>query len=337
MISYYLPSGSKIGVGYQVHALANELIARGHQVTVFSGCGPSEGARYVTLTIPLSGANRTFKFAWRLRALNWSAFDVLHAHGDDYWLWDREMPPHIRTMHGSCFSEARWVDGARNRARMLLLGLSEVLATAVADRTVAVSQSTRRWLPWIRLVIPNGVNRSRLKPGERSPEPSVLFVGTYLRRKRGKLLVDAFERDVLPTLANAKLWMVCEDASPRPGVEVLGRVSDEELAALYARAWVFCLPSTYEGFGIPYAEAMSAGCPVVATPNPGAVEVTDRGRYGVVVEPDELGRALARLLSDSEERARLERAGLERARHYDLEKVTTAYEDLYLQLIEARR
>ena len=35
MISYYLPSESKIGVGYQVHALATELAARGHEVT---GC-----------------------------------------------------------------------------------------------------------------------------------------------------------------------------------------------------------------------------------------------------------------------------------------------------------
>jgi len=38
MISYYLPSESKIGVGYQVHELANELARRGHHVDVFSPC-----------------------------------------------------------------------------------------------------------------------------------------------------------------------------------------------------------------------------------------------------------------------------------------------------------
>ena len=40
MISYYLPSGSKIGVGYQVHELATELVRRGHSVDVFSECPP---------------------------------------------------------------------------------------------------------------------------------------------------------------------------------------------------------------------------------------------------------------------------------------------------------
>ena len=48
MISAYLPSGSKIGVGYQAHALANELALRGHDVVMFSRSGASEGAVYET-------------------------------------------------------------------------------------------------------------------------------------------------------------------------------------------------------------------------------------------------------------------------------------------------
>src|ERR1700704_2839355 len=158
MISYYLPSGSKIGVGYQVHALANALVARGHRVTVFSSCGHSDGAEYETKTIPLEGANRTFKFALKLRRTDWTRFDVLHAHGDDYWLWRRRVPAHVRTIHGSCFSEALRIRGARERLRMILLGFSELLAGAVADQAVAVSNNTRAWMPWIRTVIPNGVD-----------------------------------------------------------------------------------------------------------------------------------------------------------------------------------
>ena len=297
MISYYLPSGSKIGVGYQVHALANELVRRGHSVTVFSSCGPASGSAYETETINLSGSNRTFKFALRLRTVDWSRFDVLHAHGDDYWLWRRRVPAHIRTLHGSCFSEAIRIRGVRERLRMLLLGLSEVLATAVADESVAVSQNTRQWMPWVRCVIPNGVDLKRFQPGERSRNPSVLFVGTYLNRKRGKLLVEVFERDVLPRHPDAELWMVAEDAPSGVGVRVLGRVSEAELVELYQQAWVFCLPSTYEGFGIPYVEAMASGCPVVATSNPGSVEVTQNGRLGLLVADDDLGGALFRLLT----------------------------------------
>jgi phosphatidyl-myo-inositol alpha-mannosyltransferase len=337
MISYYLPSGSKIGVGYQVHELANAIADRGHRVTVLSPCGPSPGARYETRTIPLSGANRTFKFATELRQVDWASFDVLHAHGDDYWLWRRRVPAHVRTLHGSCFDEALRIEGGRERLRMALLGLSEVLASFVADRTVAVSEAARRWVPWVRTVIPNGVDLSRFGPGERSPQPSVLFVGTYLRRKRGKLLADVFERTVLRALPDAELWMVADDAPERPGVKVLGRVSDDELADLYGRAWVFCLPSTYEGFGIPYVEAMASGCPVVATPNPGAVEVTRSGTLGVLIDDGGLGDTLLRLLRSPDERSRLAEVALGAAGRYDIKAVASRYEAVYREVLRSNR
>ena len=103
-----------------------------------------------------------------------------------------------------------WVKGFGERLRMLLLGLTKILANVVADKTVAVSANTRRWLPWVRSVVPNGVDLGRFRPGERSLRPSLLFVGTYLQLKRGKLLNEAFEREVLPTLPYAELWMVRE-------------------------------------------------------------------------------------------------------------------------------
>ena len=336
MISYYLPSGSKIGVGYQVHALANELVRRGHEVTVLSGCGRSDGARYRTETVPLSGRNRTFKFALALRKVDWRRFDVLHAHGDDYWLWRRRVRAHVRTLHGSCLSEALRIDGGRARLRMLLLGASEVLATLVADRTVAVSENTRRWVPWVRTVIPNGVDLARFHPGDKSTNPSILFVGTYERRKRGKLLVDVFQSEVRPVLPEAELWMVAEDAPAGPGVTVLGRVTDTELAELYRAAWVFCLPSTYEGFGIPYAEAMASGCPVVATPNAGALEVTLNGSAGVISGAETLGAELVTLLNSQERRSTLAELGLARAQRFDLQTVTNAYETLYRELLDTR-
>src|SRR5438105_2635136 len=87
MISFYLPSGSKIGSGYQAHYMANALARRGHRVTMFSPCGPSEGAAYDTATVDVGRSLRTFRFAWNLRRVDFAPFDVVHAHGDDYWLW----------------------------------------------------------------------------------------------------------------------------------------------------------------------------------------------------------------------------------------------------------
>jgi glycosyltransferase involved in cell wall biosynthesis len=333
MISYYLPSGSKIGVGYQVHELATELVRRGHYVDVFSECPPVEGAVYGHHRIHLSGRMRTFRFALELRKVDFSSYDVVHAHGDDYWLWRRRAARHIRTIHGSCFEEAIHIKGFGEKLRMLALGFSEMLASVVADETVVVSPRTRRWTPWVRRVIPNGVDTGRFRPddAQRASSPTLLFVGTWHNRKRGADLARAFQRDVLPAVPDARLEMVCRDApaDPGPGTHVLGELTDAQLVEAYQRAWAFCLPSDYEGFGIPYAEAMACGLPVVATPNVGARYVTDEGHAGVLAPLERIGVALREVLSDAGKRSELSRLGSERARLFSLDRVVSEYESLY--------
>lgn len=332
MISYYLPSESKIGVGYQVHALANELADRGHEVDVYSPCAPVEGARYGHVHVPLDGSMRTFRFALAMRRIDLSGYDVLHAHGEDYWMWRRRVPAHVRTLHGSCFEEAVRIRGAKEKARMVLLGCTEVLASVVADRTVLISPATRKWTPWVRTVIPNGVDAAAFAPGgDKRAAPTVLFVGTWRGRKRGAELARIFADEVRPRVPDAELRMVTQDAPDDvpDGVSVLGRLTDAELAAEYRSAWVFCLPSTYEGFGIPYAEAMTAGLPVVATPNVGSRYVTDEGRFGVLAELDALGDALVEVLTDASRRAELAEASVVRAVEFDLQSVADHYERVY--------
>jgi glycosyltransferase involved in cell wall biosynthesis len=340
MVSYYLPSGSKIGVGYQVHELATELVRRGHTVDVFSECPPVEGAAYGHHRILLSGPMRTFRFATSLRRVDFSGYDVLHAHGDDYWLWRRRVPVHVRTLHGSCFEEALTVRGAKEKVRMLALGFSEVLATLAADMTIVVSPATRRWVPWVHQVIPNGVDTTRFRPEPtaRAERPTVLFVGTWHGRKRGSALADAFLSHVRRAMPDAELLMVTQDVptDPGEGIRVLGRLDDEELADAYRRAWVFCLPSDYEGFGIPYAESLASGTPVVATPNVGARYVLDDGHAGVLVDLADLGPALVALLRDEPRRERLRVAGLDRARDLSLTSVVDRYEHLYYRMVRRR-
>lgn len=334
MISYYLPSESKIGVGYQVDALANELTRRGHQVDVFSPCAPVPGALYNHVHVPLWGSLRTFRFAFEMRRRDLSSYEVLHAHGEDYWMWRRRVPMHVRTLHGSCFEEAIHIRGVKEKARMVLLGFTEVLASLVADRTVLISPQTRRWTPWVKTVIPNGVDTHRFAPDPPQPKhvhPTVLFVGTWHGRKRGAELASIFAERVRARVPGARLRMVTQDAPAAlpDGVTVLGRLDDEALAAEYRRAWVFCLPSSYEGFGIPYAEAMAAGLPVVATPNHGAQYVTDAGRFGILSTIDDIDAPIVRLLRDPDERERWRTRSLERAAVFDLERVADQYERVY--------
>ena len=341
MAASELPSTSKNGAGYQAHYMANAFSRRKHEVTMFSPAPKPEGALYEMRFVPVGAFLRTFRFAWNLARADYYGFDVFHAHGDDYWLWGggrTRRPVHVRTMHGSCFAEAFHVPRAKEKLRMALLGLSEVLSTAVADRTVCVSSNTCRFYPWIRRVIPNGVDLTAFHPGEKEPGPTLLFVGTYQNRKRGKWLLDIFRHEVRPRLPGARLWMVCSDVPPHEvteGVEVLGRLTLDELADRYRRAWVFCLPSTYEGFGVPYIEAMASGTAVVTTRNPGAVEVLEDGRWGRLVDDAELGGSLAAVLQDPAAREGLEACGQERAARYGWDVVAGEYEMIYRELLES--
>ncbi len=335
MISLYLPGDSKIGSGWQAHYMANALVRHGHRVTMFSPDRPGDDATYEYQPVYVGSHLTTFRFAWNLRRAGLDAFDIIHAHGDDYWLWGGKYPPHVRTMHGSCLAEASHASSLRGRVRMYMLGVSELLATFVADRTICISRDTCRYYPGINEVIVNGVDLTAFYPcplADKAVQPTVLFVGTYHNRKRGKLLMEQFAEVIRPAMPDARLWMVCGDAPPAPGVEVLGRLSVRDLADRYRLATVFCLPSSYEGFGVPYIEAMASGTPVVATPNPGACEVLDKGRYGRIANPESLGEEILGLLRNPVAQQSMRDLGIQRAARYGWDEVVAQYETVYDQI-----
>jgi glycosyltransferase involved in cell wall biosynthesis len=97
-------------------------------------------------------------------------------------------------------------------------------------------------------------------------------------------------------------------------VTFTGAVSDQALATLFRGAAVVCVPSRYEGFSLPAAEAMACGAPLVATTAGALPEVV--GAAGVLVPPGDpaaLAAALTRVLADDILRDRLGRAGVARA------------------------
>ena len=331
MTSLYLPGGSKIGVGYQVHQMANQMVLRGHKVTVYSQNEAGEKPLYHLVRVLPKKRLRTFGFAWDLRQFDFSQFDVLHAHGDDWFLWGKKRPRHIHTYHGSCFAEFQHQKTVREKLRMLGLAACEYGSTFFCDEGVAVSENSRKDLPYVKHLIPNGVDLERFYPASpKSDVPSILFVGTLRGRKRGDVLLKAFSDQILKEFPEALLWAVCEEPVSGPNIQWLGRVPEDVLCELYRRAWVFCLPSTYEGFGVPYIEAMASGTAVVATPNLGALEVLNGGSYGLIVQERRLGYGVLQVLKDTALRRFLETSGLKAVRRYDWGRVCAAYEELYI-------
>lgn len=149
--------------------------------------------------------------------------------------------------------------------------------------------------------------------------PYVLAVGTLEPRKNLERLVSAWtfldpavrERHTL-ALVGPRGW---DDApilaaAHAAGAKLLGRVSDADLAALYAGCAAFCYPSLYEGFGLPVLEAMLAGAPVVTADNSSLPEVG--GDAALQVDAQDTGAiaaALARVLSDAALAQRMREAG----------------------------
>jgi len=331
MASVVLPTTEKAGVAMQVHDLANTLAGRGHDVTIFTLSSAPQDARYVTHTFRFGAriprSLYSFLQAANLAITDFSSFDMIHAHGDNYLMFTA--PRHMRTFYGSAKAEAR----AANRLTLWLyyrvMAPLETIGARISSYNVGISKNTKASIGRVHAIIPCGVELARFYPGTKADVPTILFVGGIKGRKRGQLLVECFRNEVQRAHPSAQLWLVSADSVEGEGIINFGRISDDHLADLYRQAWVFCMPSIYEGFGVPYIEAMASGTPSVATHNLGADEVLDGGRCGVITSDEELGSALGALLGDQARRADLAERGLKRAQQFDWALVAASYESAY--------
>jgi glycosyltransferase involved in cell wall biosynthesis len=87
----------------------------------------------------------------------------------------------------------------------------------------------------------------------------------------------------------ARIEALAQKCGVADAVVFAGFVPDEELADYYRLADVFAMPSTGEGFGIVFLEAMACGTPVLAGNADGSVDAVDHGRLGHLVDPNDVG------------------------------------------------
>jgi glycosyltransferase involved in cell wall biosynthesis len=201
----------------------------------------------------------------------------------------------------------------------------------------------------IRMVA-NGVDTElfRPDPSVARRDHEILCVGRAADPNKGvKLLVEALAR--LPD--RVRLTLVDDDAPDHGArrwarelgcadrLELVGRVPTPELLRLYRRAALVAVPSLYEGFGLPAAEAMACGTPVVASAAGGLTEVV--GDAGVLVAPGNpgaLARAISELLDRPATRAELGVQGRKRVETvYAWPRVAATTVEVYRELVAARR
>ncbi len=122
-------------------------------------------------------------------------------------------------------------------------------------------------------------------------------------------------------------------------VHFTGRIANEEFADYYAKSTIAVVPSLYEGFGIPAAEAMACGVPLISTSGGALPEVV--GDAGIIVPPADskaLADAITRLLNSPEERKKYAQAGLDRVSSvFSWKKAAREVAEVYREAINDHR
>lgn len=290
---------------------ARSLAARGHEVTVLTAStepGTTSVDGYLVRRFRRRFDERFRHERWFglriLPALLRGRFDVVHSL----------MPPDavaaIRTRrcgHRTVYEELG------NPVRSAIEGRPDERARVRVIEDVDVygcmSDFSRHFLEhdWGRdgVVIPGGVRTAEFGRRTRHPEPTVLFSGALdAPEKHVALLLEAVAlvADVEPAIrlqlsgpGDTDALLAAAPAAARERAEVLPMGDPHDLADQYGAAWVTCLPTEWDSFGLVVIESWAAGTPVVVGPRGAPPETV--GRFeGVGVAAGELG---ARSLADA--------------------------------------
>lgn len=275
-------------------------------------------------------------------------FDVIHLHEPlapilPLSVLNASPSPNVGTFHAS---------GDRSLAyaasRRLLNWLAQRLTIRVAV-SPAAARFAQQYFAGEYTIIPNGVDIERFNtrveplPHLRDEQPTILFVGRFEEPRKGfSVLLPAFA-EVQRVIPDARLLVVGR-GDPGPfqaqaealGVRHLsfeGVASADDLPRYYRSVDLLCAPSTgQESFGIILAEAMSSGCPVVASEIEGYAQVVTHRRQGLLVppcQPEALAGALLHVLFDRQLRDQFAVAGPETAARYAWQDVSERVVEVY--------
>jgi glycosyltransferase involved in cell wall biosynthesis len=228
--------------------------------------------------------------------------------------------PHVVTVH-----DIEFVDSperfTRRGAGVMRRGLDRcrtadlVLCPSrtTSDRLVeyGFAAASIRVIPWGVAADPvDESDRVRVTARYGLPDEFVLFVGTIEPRKNLRALAAAAARLGRPLVAAGPAgWG--DGSAPVGDVRLLGFVPPEDLPALYSLAGVFAYPSLAEGFGLPVAEAMAYGSPVVTSRGTSTEEVA--AGVAVLVDPTDVASIAAGIDEAFARSDELSRLGLGRA------------------------
>ena len=324
-----------------VSALTEELVAMGHDVTLFAS-GDSVTSATLDAIRPealrldpnirdwVSCVNRQVELV-RRRA---HEFDVLHFHIDYFpnSVMTRQSTPFLTTIHG----------------RLDLPEFADIYGLFPEVPLVSISDSQRKPLPhlgWVRTVL-HGMPAQKLQPTTYTPATGADAYFAFLGRISPEKGIESAIR--IATAAGVKLKVAAKvdvadkvyfETSVAPllgnnNVEFIGEINDAQKPAFLSNAQALLFPIDWpEPFGLVMIEAMACGCPVIARRRGSVPEVMEDGVTGFIIENEaEAVAALGQLHT-------LDRANVRRRfdQRWTARRMAADYVDVYEELIEARQ
>ena len=301
---------------------------------------------FTSTRIALSSLLLTFSVrAWmKLRELSREhRFDIVHDNQTlSYGISLMQMSgiPVIATIHHPLTIDLQnalqQAGSLYEKARRILWSpwvMQQVVARRL-PRVIVVSETSKRsvqqafGLEEERMrVVHNGIDTERFRPlpdVERKPG-LIVYVGNSEDRNKGaRYLIEALHllqddrRDYELALVDHKkerlklVPRLVQQYGLSSRVHFMGHLSNDDLVRLYNQATLVVSPSLYEGFGLPAAEAMSCGTPVIATTGGAFPEIIDHDETGWLVPPGDaraIAGAIRMMMDDPALRERLGLAG----------------------------
>ncbi len=270
-----------------IHALTEELVRRGHEVTLFAS-GDSITSATLKSVYPKSLREAKLKDiyatnTWSLLNIGTAyamqnEFDIIHDHTGFLGIATANIAntPVVMSMHGPLQPETRQIFTAFRKPRL-----------------VTISDSQSRPAPGLNYAgrVYNGLAMDEY-PFSETHDGYLLFVGRISLEKGVHFAIEAAQELNLPLIIAAKLEPVDkpyfqEYIEPRlsENIKWIGEVSESDRNMLMSKAICLLQPVTWrEPFGLVLIEAMACGCPVVAFDKGSIPELVQNGKTGYVVE-----------------------------------------------------
>jgi len=320
------------GTERMIHALTEELVRRGHNVTLFAtGDSITSAELHAVYPRALREARVPDPYGVNYPALLnigvayslQNEFDIIHDHTSPISLPTANIAttPVVMTMHGPFTSENRKLYSRMNKPAIVTISKSQLFQPDSVNHAG---------------VVYNGLDMQEY-PFEPEPEDYLLFVGRISVEKGVHFAMEVAQELDMRLIIAAKLDSVDEayfNSYVRPRlsnrIEWIGEVDEKKRNELMSKAKCFLHPVTWrEPFGLTLIEAAACGCPVVAFNRGSIPEIVEHGVTGfVVADVEEMMEAVEKI--DTIDRATCRGRALS---HFNAKKMADEYEEIYKKIL----